>query len=556
MIPGDPARVMAGTDADAAGLEEIRAKYGLNDPIPILYLRWAGLALQGDLGRSIRTRDPVMTTVARKLPITVELAGLSVLIALAIAIPAGVLAAVRRNTAWDLLASGASLCGVSVPNFWLGIMLILFFSVRLGWLPASGFVSFWESPSGNLRRMIMPAFVLGTALAAVLMRQTRNSMIGVLGADYIRTAYSKGLAGRAVIFRHAIRNSLIPVVTILGLQAGARRRGACRTAAARLAARAAPPGVGGGRGDRARIRRARDRRAVDRAHGSRQGRVEPDPQGAERGASVRHGRPRPGQLRARGVGQPHLDAGGRLLDPAPHHRRRAPRPPPPLLSPPPGPGDHAAHRRLARLPLPDPGHRPRDDHGSVAHQRHHRDRAGRDAHVHPPHARPRALDGGRGLRAGRARARRRRRAPHGPPHPAEHLQLAARAGHRLDSDRDHRGGGALVPRAGRAAPHAELGHHAQRRAAVPRVGAVDGMVAGARDLLADAGLQPRGRRPARPPRPQGLLKWGAPKWPPIPPHARRAPAKPWRASTSITRCAPGEAVAPPHYSRSVTGPPR
>jgi len=171
----------------------------------------------------------VITTVAKKLPITVELACLAVLIALAIAIPAGVLAAVRRNTVWDVLASSASLCGVSVPNFWLGIMLILFFSVRLGWLPASGFVSFWESPTANLQRMVMPAFVLGTALAAVLMRQTRNSMIGVLSADYIRTAYSKGLAGRAVIFRHAIRNSLIPVVTILGLQAGALMSGAVVT---------------------------------------------------------------------------------------------------------------------------------------------------------------------------------------------------------------------------------------------------------------------------------------------------------------------------------------
>ena len=229
MIPGDPARVMAGTDADAAGLEEIRAKYGLNDPIPVQYLRWAGLALQGDLGRSIRTRESVVWTVARKLPITIELAALSLIVAVGIAIPAGVLAAVRRNTIWDVVTSGASLCGVSIPNFWLGIMLILFFSVRLGWLPASGFVSFWESPSGNLRRMIMPAFVLGTALAAVLMRQTRNSMIGVLGADYIRTAYSKGLAGRAVIFRHAIRNSLIPVVTILGLQAGALMSGAVVT---------------------------------------------------------------------------------------------------------------------------------------------------------------------------------------------------------------------------------------------------------------------------------------------------------------------------------------
>src|SRR5256885_2386686 len=220
MIPGDPARVMAGTDADAAGLEEIRAKSGLNDPIPVQYLRWAALAARGDLGRSIRTRDPVITTVAKKLPITIELACLAVLIALAIAIPAGVLAAVRRNTVWDVLASSASLCGVSVPSFWLGIMLILFFSVRLGWLPASGFVSFWESPTANLQRMVMPAFVLGTALAAVLMRQTRNSMIGVLSADYIRTAYSKGLAGRAGIFRHPSRHSPIPARTIPGLQAG------------------------------------------------------------------------------------------------------------------------------------------------------------------------------------------------------------------------------------------------------------------------------------------------------------------------------------------------
>jgi len=229
MIPGDPARVMAGTDADAAGLEEIREKYGLKDPVPVQYVRWAALALQGDLGRSIRTRDPVVSTVAKKLPITIELASLAVLIALAIAIPSGVLAAVRRNTVWDVLASGASLCGVSVPNFWLGIMLILFFAVRLGWLPASGFVPLWESPIANLQRMVMPAFVLGAALAAVLMRQMRNSMIGVLAADYIRTAYSKGLAGRAVIFRHAIRNSLIPVVTILGLQAGALMSGAVVT---------------------------------------------------------------------------------------------------------------------------------------------------------------------------------------------------------------------------------------------------------------------------------------------------------------------------------------
>jgi peptide/nickel transport system permease protein len=229
LIPGDPARVMAGTDADSAGLEEIREKYGLNDPIVFQYLRWAGLALRGDLGESIRTREPVVKTVARKLPITIELAWLSVLIAVGIAIPAGVFSAVRRNTIWDLLANGVSLCGLSIPSFWLGIMLILLLSVRLGWLPASGFVPLWEDPIGNVKRMIMPAFVLGTGLAAVLMRQTRNSMIEVLSADYIRTARSKGLAGRAVVFRHAIRNGLIPVVTILGLQMGALMSGAVVT---------------------------------------------------------------------------------------------------------------------------------------------------------------------------------------------------------------------------------------------------------------------------------------------------------------------------------------
>ena len=228
-IPGDPARVLAGTDADAAGLEEIRQKYGLNDPIVVQYLRWVGLAARGDLGESIRTRQSVGAMVLKKLPITVELACLSVLVALAIAIPAGVIAAVRRNTVWDLLASGISLCGVSVPNFWLGIMLILLVSVRFGWLPASGFVPIAEDPLGNLKRMLMPSVVLGTGLAAVLMRQTRNAMIEVLSADYIRTARSKGLAGWGVVVRHGLRNGLIPVVTILGLQTGALLGGAVVT---------------------------------------------------------------------------------------------------------------------------------------------------------------------------------------------------------------------------------------------------------------------------------------------------------------------------------------
>ena len=229
MIPGDPARVMAGTDADEAGLQEIRAKYGLNDPIPVQYFRWLTLALQGDLGESIRTREPVIKTVAVKLPITMQLAGFSLLIAIGIAIPAGVFSAVRRNTVWDLAANAVSLCGVSIPSFWLGIMLILFLSVRLHLLPASGFVPFFQDPLANLQRMIMPAFVLGAALAAALMRQTRNSMIEVMSANYIRTAYSKGVAEWVVIFRHALRNGLIPIVTILGLQMGALMGGAVVT---------------------------------------------------------------------------------------------------------------------------------------------------------------------------------------------------------------------------------------------------------------------------------------------------------------------------------------
>jgi peptide/nickel transport system permease protein len=229
MIPGDPARVMAGTDADEAGLQEIRANYGLNDPVPLQYFRWLKLALQGDLGESIRTREPVIKTVAVKLPITMQLAGFSLIIAIGIAIPAGIFSAVRRNTVWDLLANAVSLCGVSIPSFWLGIMLILFLSVRLHLLPASGFVPFFQDPLGNLQRMLMPAFVLGASLAAVLMRQTRNSMIEVMSANYIRTAYSKGLAERVVVFRHALRNGLIPIVTILGLQMGALMGGAVVT---------------------------------------------------------------------------------------------------------------------------------------------------------------------------------------------------------------------------------------------------------------------------------------------------------------------------------------
>ena len=229
LIPGDPARVLAGTEADEAGLEEVRAKYGLRDPIPVQYVRWLGLALSGDLGESIRTRTSVARTVAQKLPITLELTAYALVAALLIAVPAGIFAAIRRNSLWDYVVCGVSLGGISIPNFWLGIMLILLVSVRLGWLPASGWAPLLQDPLANLRHFLMPALVLGAALAGVLLRQIRNSMLEVLSADYVRTAHGKGLRPGRVVLHHAVRNGLIPVVTILGLQMGALISGAVVT---------------------------------------------------------------------------------------------------------------------------------------------------------------------------------------------------------------------------------------------------------------------------------------------------------------------------------------
>lgn len=219
-LPGDPARVLAGTEADDAGIQEIRERYGLDRPVPVQYASWLGQVVQGRLGESIRTRDPVVRTVGQKLPITLQLALFAMLVAVGIGIPLGVLSAVRRNTFWDWLANALSLSGVSIPNFWFGILLILLFAVNLHWLPASGYAPPFAEPWENLRRMIMPSIVLGTALSAYLMRQTRNSMLEVLAQDYIRTARAKGVAERRVIVAHALRNGLLPIITILGLQAG------------------------------------------------------------------------------------------------------------------------------------------------------------------------------------------------------------------------------------------------------------------------------------------------------------------------------------------------
>ena len=193
------------------------------------YGYWIAGVLQGDLGISLRTNITVTELIAQKLPVTIQLAVMAIVIALLIGIPMGALSAIKRGTPLDWIANVTALSGLSIPNFWLGILLILLVSVHLGWLPASGYESPFVDPAQNLRTMIMPAFVLGTALAATMMRHTRSAMLEVLTSDYVRTARAKGVRERLVIFRHAFRNALIPVVTIGTLQFGELLAGAVLT---------------------------------------------------------------------------------------------------------------------------------------------------------------------------------------------------------------------------------------------------------------------------------------------------------------------------------------
>ena len=229
LLPGDPILVMAGEDRDPEVIALLREKYRMNEPLVMQYLYWAGDVLRGDLGISLRTNEPVLDLIASKLPVTIQLAIMSMLFAMLIGIPAGILSAVRKGTWVDWLANVVALSGLSIPNFWLGIMLILLVSVNLGWLPASGYESPWVDPWKSLTTMIMPAFVLGTALAATLMRHTRSAMLGVLQADYVRTARAKGLRARVVILKHAFRNAVLPVVTLSALLFGELLAGAVLT---------------------------------------------------------------------------------------------------------------------------------------------------------------------------------------------------------------------------------------------------------------------------------------------------------------------------------------
>src|SRR5947208_3435738 len=209
LLPGDPAMILAGEERDPTVIAYLHEKLHLDEPLPIRYFYWAGGVLTGDLGESVRIQKPVADLIVEKLPVTGELALIAIAIALVIGVSAGIVSAVAKDSAWDYAANVFALWGLSTPNFWLGIMLILLFSVELGWFPASGYVSPFVDLKANLASMIMPAFVLGNAIAAVLMRHTRSAMLQVLSADYVRTARAKGLNERVVVLKHALRNALI-----------------------------------------------------------------------------------------------------------------------------------------------------------------------------------------------------------------------------------------------------------------------------------------------------------------------------------------------------------
>jgi peptide/nickel transport system permease protein len=220
MLPGDAAMAVMGESFNKEDLAKTRSELGLDKPIYVRYADWLGKVVHGDLGRAIKSHQPVKEIIAQRLPVTVELTLLAMLISTLLAVPAGIFAALRRNSSWDVANGVVSMIGIAMPPFWMGILLILLFSVWLGWLPSSGYVSFFKNPAKNLQHLAMPAFTIGFAFAATIMRQTRSSMLEVLGEEYIITARAKGLRERVVIWKHALRNALIPVVTVISMQMG------------------------------------------------------------------------------------------------------------------------------------------------------------------------------------------------------------------------------------------------------------------------------------------------------------------------------------------------
>lgn len=218
LVPGDPAITLAGDNATEAQIEAIRDQLGLDDPVFVQYGRWAGEAVQGNLGESLYSGRSVMKSIGERLPVTLSLAAVSILIALIIAIPAGIIAATKRGTWVDTSATVGASLGLAMPSFWLGAVLALVFALRLRWLPATGYVPFGDSPTEWLKHLILPGITLGTAAAAETTRQLRSSLCDVLEQDYVRTARAAGIRGRTVVLKHSMKNAAMPVVTVLGFQ--------------------------------------------------------------------------------------------------------------------------------------------------------------------------------------------------------------------------------------------------------------------------------------------------------------------------------------------------
>ena len=229
LTPGDPVEAMLGTEVDQATKAGLRQALGLDRPLFVQYAVWIGRAARGDLGSSIRTHERVSAILGEKLPVTLELTVAANLVGLIIALPAGVLAAVRRNSAIDLGAMGIALAGVSIPSFSLGVMLILLFALHWRWLPSIGYVSLLRDPVGALRHLVLPAVTLGLGLAGALTRMVRSGVLEELGQDYVRTAKAKGLSFPSVINRHVLRNALLPALTVLGVQVSVLLGGAVIT---------------------------------------------------------------------------------------------------------------------------------------------------------------------------------------------------------------------------------------------------------------------------------------------------------------------------------------
>lgn len=218
LLPGDVVVLMLEEKAYARDLAELRAKLGLDRPLHAQYGAWLGRVLRGDLGESLWTRRPVQEEIARRLPLTLELAALAATVAVLIALPVGVLAATRQDTVGDYLARSAAILGLSVPGFWLATLAIVLPAIWWGWRPVAAYVEFGRDPLGHLAQLVLPAVILGLASGAALMRLTRSMLLEVLRQDYVRTAWAKGLRERAVVLKHALRNAVIPVLTVLGLQ--------------------------------------------------------------------------------------------------------------------------------------------------------------------------------------------------------------------------------------------------------------------------------------------------------------------------------------------------